>query len=422
VKRWIWILIVIVAIGVFITWRAFSLSVPHRPDVAATPEMVKRGEYLAQAGDCISCHTAPGHEAFAGGREFDLGNMGKLYSPNITPDRETGIGDWSDDDFRSAMQIGVGKGGEHLYPAFPYASFTLVSDDDVLAIKAYLLSLKPVHSVPPPDAMPFPYNQRWLMAFWSWMFDSNERFVADGGQSPQWNRGKYLVEGLGHCGECHTPRNILQARKSSEAYAGAVTQGWKAYDISPDQQTGIGAWTEAAMEAYLSNGFAEAHGPASGPMAEAISNSLRHLTTDDIHSMVVYLRTVKAVPATTETAASGGGQTGVASAGQSDPYLAYGRQVFAGNCANCHKPDGTASQSAYEALLGSHTVSDPQAINLTQVVLYGSTLETPNGRVNMPAFGKSHSDTEIAALVDYVSAQLGGHSAGLTPEDIAKRR
>jgi mono/diheme cytochrome c family protein len=138
--------------------------------------------------------------------------------------------------------------------------------------------------------------------------------------------------------------------------------------------------------------------------------------------MVVYLRTVKAVPATTEAAASGGGQAGVASAGQSDPYLAYGRQVFAGNCANCHKPDGTASQSAYEALLGSHTVSDPQAINLTQVVLYGSTLETPDGRVNMPAFGKSHSDTEIAALVDYVSAQLGGHSAGLTPEDIAKRR
>src|SRR5579872_6708458 len=216
VKRGIWILIVIIAVGVFITWRAFSMSVPHRPDVAATPEMIKRGEYLVQAGDCISCHTAAGRPAFAGGREFNLGDMGKLYSPNITPDRETGIGAWSDDDFRSAMQVGVGKGGEHLYPAMPYASFTLVTDEDALAIKAYLFSLKPVHSVPPDDAMRFPYSQRWLMAFWSWMFDSNERFAADSGQSPQWNRGKYLVEGLAHCSECHTPRNMLQARKSSQ--------------------------------------------------------------------------------------------------------------------------------------------------------------------------------------------------------------
>lgn len=420
-KRALWVLIVLIAIGVLITWRAFSMSVPHHPDVAATPETIKRGEYLVQAGDCVSCHSAPGHTEFAGGREFDLADMGKLYSPNITPDRDTGIGTWSDDDFRSAMQIGVGKGGEHLYPAFPYASFTLVSDDDVLAIKAYLFSLKPVRSETPANAMRFPYNQRWLMAFWSWMFDSNERFVADSGQSPEWNRGKYLVEGLGHCGECHTPRNMLQARKSSEPYGGAVTQGWKAYDISSDQQSGIGAWTPQAMEAYLSTGFAEGHGPASGPMAEAISNSLRHLTVDDVHSMVVYLRTVKAVPDQTASASSPG-RAGVATAAQADPYLAYGRQVFAGNCANCHKPDGSASQSAYEALQGSRTVSDPQAINLTQVVLYGSTLETPNGRVNMPAFGKSHSDTEVAALVDFVSAQLGGHSAGLKPEEIAKRR
>jgi mono/diheme cytochrome c family protein len=421
VKRWIWALIVIVAIGVFVTWRAFSMSVPHRADVAATPEMVKRGEYLVQAGDCISCHTAAGHEAFAGGREFDLGDMGKLYSPNITPDRETGIGSWSDDEFRAAMQIGIAKGGEHLYPAFPYASFTLVSDDDALAIKAYLFSLKPVHSAAPENAMRWPYNQRWLMAFWSWMFDSNERFVADSGQSAQWNRGKYLVEGLAHCSECHTPRNILQARKGSEAYAGAITQGWKAYDISPDQQTGIGSWTQDAMQSYLATGFAEGHGPASGPMAEAISNSLRHLTKDDIESMVVYLRSVKAVSAATATVASAG-HAGEANAAQADPYLAYGRQLFAGNCANCHRPDGTASQSAYEALLGSRTVSDPQAINLTQVVLFGSTLESPTGHINMPAFGKSHTDTEIAAVVDFVSAQIGGRSAGLTAEDIAKRR
>ena len=219
------------------------MSVEHRADVAATPDMVKRGEYLVQAADCVSCHTVPGNEPFAGGRVFDLGNMGKLYSPNITPDKETGIGSWSDDDFRSALQLGIGKGGVHLYPALPYASFSGITDDDALAIKAYLFSLKPVHSTPPTNAMRFPYDQRWLMAYWSWLFNPNVRFTPHPEQSAQWNRGRYLVENLAHCGECHTPRNFLQGRKGSEAFAGAVTQGWKAYNISSDHDAGVGGWT-----------------------------------------------------------------------------------------------------------------------------------------------------------------------------------
>jgi mono/diheme cytochrome c family protein len=415
-KRWIWIPVIIILAGIVVTIRAFSIGVTHRPDVPATADMVKRGAYLVQAADCISCHTAAGGEAFAGGREFDLGNMGRLYSPNITPDKDTGIGTWSDDDFRAALQLGIGKGGVHLYPAFPYASFTKLTDDDALAIKAYLFSLKPVHNTPPANAMSFPYDQRWLMAYWSWLFDSNERLNADSSKSPEWNRGRYLVEALGHCGECHTERNFLQATSGSKALGGAITQGWKAYDITPDK-SGIGGWTDEDLVSYLSTGFAKDHGPASGPMAEAISNSLSRLPTEDIRAIVTYLRSGQPVASTVEVASADG-----STASATEANLAYGRAVFARSCANCHKLDGSGTQSQYEALKGSETVSDPQATNLAQIVLDGSTLQLPSGHVQMLGFGHGLTDVDIAAVVNYVSQQLGGHSANLTPKDIAARR
>src|SRR6185312_11091573 len=415
-KRWIWIPVVIVLAGIAITIRAFSMGVTHRADVPATPDMVKRGAYLVQAADCISCHTKEGGEAFAGGREFDLGSMGKLYSPNITPDKDTGIGTWSDDDFRAALQLGIGKGGVHLYPAFPFASFTKLTDDDALAIKAYLFSLKPVHYAPPADAMNFPYDQRWLMAYWSWLFDSNERFKPDSTKPAAWNQGKYLVEALGHCGECHTERNFLQATSGSKALGGAITQKWKAYDITPDK-SGIGDWTDEELASYLSMGFAKDHGPASGPMAEAISNSLSRLPAEDIHAIVTYLRSVKPVASTVAVAAV----DGPAPTSQ-DANLGYGRAVFARSCANCHKLDGSGTQSQYEALKGSETVSDPQGTNLTQIVLYGSSLQLPTGHVQMLGFGRGLTDIDVAAVVNYVTQQLGGHSANLTPKDIAARR
>jgi mono/diheme cytochrome c family protein len=414
-KRWIWIPVVIVLAGVFVTWRAFSMSVAHRADVPATPEMVMRGEYLVRAADCVSCHTVSGHEPFSGGREFDLGSLGKLYSPNITPDKDTGIGNWSDDDFRAALQLGIGKGGVHLYPAFPYASFTLLSDDDVLAIKAYLFSLKPVRAVPPPNAMRFPYNQRFLMAYWSWLFDPDTRLTQDSSKPSEWNHGRYLVEALGHCGECHTARNLLQGMERSKAYAGAITQKWKAYDITSDKAMGIGGWSDQALVSYLSTGFAKGHGPASGPMAEAISNSLRFLPTADIQAIVAYLRSLGPIPSAVPVAAA------------DDPPatgadLNYGRQVYARECANCHHPDGSGTQSEYEALHGSETVTDPQAINLTQAVLYGSSIDTANGHVEMLGFGGGLSDTDVAAVVNFAAQQLGGHSPDLSPQDIAARR
>jgi mono/diheme cytochrome c family protein len=414
-KRVLWVLVVIVVVGALISWRAFSGSVAHRPDVAATPDRVKRGEALARAADCVSCHTVPGRAEFAGGREFDLGNMGKLYSPNITADKETGIGTWSDDDFRAALQLGVGKGGVHLYPAFPYASFTQLSDDDVLAIKAYLFSLQPVHNAPPQNAMNFPYNQRWLMAYWGWLFNSNERMTNDAAQSPEWNRGRYLVEALGHCQECHTPRNLLQGLDHGKAYGGAVAQKWKAYDISSDKQSGVGGWSDQALAGYLASGFAENHGPAAGPMAEVISNSLRFLPTEDIHAMVTYLRSVKDVPSAVPAKSTPANAA-------TDAQLALGRQVFARECANCHRLNGEGTQSPYEALKGSETVSDPQGVNLTQVVLNGSVLETPNGRVSMLGFGHGLTDAEVAAVVNFTGQALAGHAANLAAQDVDTRR
>jgi mono/diheme cytochrome c family protein len=413
-KRWIWIPVVIIVAGALITWRAFSVSVAHRADVPVTPEMVKRGEYLVRAADCVSCHTTADQAPFSGGREFDLGSMGKLYSPNITPDKETGIGIWSDDDFRAALQLGTGKGGVHLYPAFPYASFTQLSDDDALAIKAYLFSLQPVHAVAPANAMSFPYNQRWLMAYWSWLFDSNQRLADDPAKPSEWNHGRYLVEALGHCGECHTSRNLLQGLQRSKAYAGAITQKWKAYDITPDKATGLGDWSDDDLATYLSTGFAQGHGPAAGPMAEAVSNSLRFLPPTDIHAIVTYLRSLAPIA------------SAVPAVAQADPprpgSRSYGQEVYARACANCHRLDGSGTQSAYEALHGSATVSDPQAINLTQAVLNGSIIDTANGRVRMLGFGGGLSDMDVAAVVNYAAQQLGGHSPGLTPQDIAARR
>ncbi len=194
------------------------------PAELRTADLVKRGEYLTKAADCEICHTTEGGQPFAGGRAFKT-PFGTLYSPNITADKATGIGDWSDADFIRAVHQGIGKDGSHLYPAFPYESYTLLTDDDVRAIKAYLFSLPAVHAPTPANALAFPFNQRWLMAFWSAFYNPDQRFQPREDRSPDWNRGAYLVEALGHCGDCHTPRNLAQALDNRRKFAGTVTAG-----------------------------------------------------------------------------------------------------------------------------------------------------------------------------------------------------
>src|SRR6202043_1420413 len=254
------------------------------------------------------CHTAPGGAAYAGGLAFPL-PFGTLYSTNITPDKDTGIGSYSDQDFLDALRRGKRRDGAHLYPAMPFTSYTYITDADGLAIKAYLFSLPAVHATAPDDTLKFPYNQRWAMVFSSALFNANARFAPNTDRSAEWNRGAYIAEALAHCGECHTPRSLALALDNRKKFAGAVTAGWRAFNISSDKTTGIGAWRDQDLASYLATGHADGRGTASGPMGEAVDHRLSRLAPEDIRAVVAYLRTIPAIaspdlPATLAAAAS----------------------------------------------------------------------------------------------------------------------
>ena len=220
------------------------------PASLAKASLVERGAYLAQAADCMACHTTQGGKPYAGGLGFKL-PFGTLYSTNITPDKETGIGNYSDQDFLNAVHRGIRRDGARLYPAMPFTSYTYMTDADALAIKAYLFSLPPVRAAAPANTLTFPFNQRWAMNFWSALFNPDTRFEPDTSKSPEWNRGAYLAEALAHCGECHTPRNLAFALNNRKKFAGAVTAGWRAFNIRSDKTTGIGAWRDDDLVSYL---------------------------------------------------------------------------------------------------------------------------------------------------------------------------
>jgi len=383
-------------------------------------DLVKRGEYLTKAADCEVCHTTEGGQRFAGGRAFKT-QFGTLYSPNITADPETGIGGWSDADFIRAVRTGVAKDGSHLYPAFPYESYTLLADDDVRAIKAYLFSLPTAHARAPANALAFPFNQRWLMGFWSAFYNPDQRFQPHEDRSPEWNRGAYLAEGLAHCGDCHTPRNLAQALDNRQKFAGTVTQGWRAYNITSHQASGIGAWSDDEVAAYISTGHAVGRGSAGGPMAEAVDVSLSTLSPSDIHAIVAYLRSVPAIstpdlPAPRATPAS---DMPKAMAASFDPR---GKQVFEGACASCHSWSGVSLLVNEATLTGDRAVNDASAVNVAQIVISGERRLTPHGVVMMPAFGRAYSDVEIAAVANYVTARFGARGSSLSAKDVAQLR
>ena len=380
-----------------------------------------RGRYLTHAADCVACHTAKGGKEFAGGLAFKT-PFGVLYAPNITPDPETGIGAWSDAEFIKAMHEGVGRGGKKLYPAFPYASYTYLTNEDVLAIKAYLFSLPPVKSTPPENDLSFPFNQRSLMSVWAMLFNPNERFKPAPEQSAEWNRGAYLVEALGHCGECHTPRNAMQALDNQKKFAGAVTVGWKAYNITSDPASGVGDWSNEQLAQYLSSGHAEGRGTATGPMGEAVDFSLRHLSPSDIHSIVAYLRSVPAIQSSNAPPKAAGPAPHEHKQMLVQTVDPRGKQIFEGACVTCHDWNGSGPLTSYATLTGSRSINDPSAVNVAQVVMSGAQRVGNNGTVFMPAFGHAYSDTEIAAVANYVTARFGGKGAELTAARVAELR
>jgi len=389
------------------------------PDDLRSASLVERGEYLARAADCGVCHTAQGAEPFAGGRPFVL-PFGTMYSTNITPDADTGIGAYTDADFLNALHKGVGRGNVNLYPAMPYASYTYMADADALAIKAYLFSLKPIKAAAPQNTLAFPFNQRSLMRIWSALFDPDRRYEPNVERDAAWNRGAYLAEALGHCGECHTPRNLAFALDNRHKFAGTVQAGWRAYNITPDRSSGVGAWSDADLAHYLS-GHADARGTASGPMGEAVDASLEYLEAGDLAALVAYVRSVPGV-ATADLPEPRAAPADASFAQGGSAASPAGRTVYAGACAGCHGWTGISPGIAAATLTGTRAVNDATAINVAQVVIHGGERRAPAGPSNMPAFGSTYSDSEIASVANYVTARFGAKGSELTAESIAKLR
>jgi mono/diheme cytochrome c family protein len=401
-------------------------SYQGRDPTGVPPELkaasaIERGQYLTRAADCVVCHTAKNGVPFAGGLAFVL-PFGTLYSTNITPDSETGIGEYSDSDFLGAVHKGVGRGHTPLYPAMPYASYTYMSDDDALAIKAHLFSLKPVHQAAPQNNLVFPFNQRALMWVWSALFNPDKRFEPRVARSPEWNRGAYLVEALAHCGECHTPRNLFEALNNRAKFAGAVQAGWRAYNITPDPASGVGAWNDGEIAQYLSLGHADGHGTATGPMGEAVDESLSYLAQSDITAMVAYLRSLPAVATSDLPVANARAASSLHTEGVAATLNPQGKAVYEGACASCHGWSGVSPVIRFATLTGARAVNDSTANNVAQVILSGAR-RAPNGdSANMPAFGGAYSDYEIASVANYVTARFGTQASTLTGERVAKMR
>jgi mono/diheme cytochrome c family protein len=429
------LLIVIVAL-VIIGGVALALlsrtdgSAGIAPALAGAPTsatVVARGEYLTKAADCIACHTVgETGKPFAGGVAFKL-PFGTIYSSNITADPTYGIGAYTDDDFVRAVREGLRRDGQHLYPAFPYTSYTQLSRDDVLAIKAYLWTLPPAAEPNRPNELGFPFSQRWAMTFWNAAFFKSARFAADPAKSAEWNSGAYLATALGHCAECHTPRNFGFGLEHGRELAGEELQGWRAYNITSDPQYGIGSWSDDQIQAYLTTGRAPTHASAGGPMLEAVAHSLQFLNPTDATALVAYLRTAPAHEGKHPISIDAQPSAVLASnATLPSPEELRGESaglaLFAGACAGCHQWNGSGRETPYASLQGTRSVNDPRAENVTAAILHGAKMRVGDSDVFMPAFADAYSNAEVAALANYVVAHFGGKQGSVTAADVAARR
>jgi mono/diheme cytochrome c family protein len=367
------------------------------PAVNATTQIINNGEYLARAGDCVACHTQPGGKEFAGGRPMPT-PFGALYVPNITPDEETGIGIWTADDFYRMMHTGVSRDGTLLYPAMPFASYTKVTRADSDAIYAYLMSVPPVKQKNRPHELKFPFNNRDLLLGWRTLYFREGEYVPDTKQSAQWNRGGYLVQGLGHCAMCHTAINALGGSSESKAFEGGMipNQNWYAPSLTSNHEAGLGNWEIQDIADLLQVGISH-RGTTYGPMAEVVYNSLQYMSDDDIRAMAVYL---KALPQRDSEAPP------TSQARLVDPgVMELGRKVYAKQCAVCHGDEGKGHPPAYPPLAGNQSITMASPVNSIRMVLNGGyppgTKKNPRPH-GMPPFNHILNDDEVAAVVTYI--------------------
>ena len=375
---------------------------------AFNPRLVARGRELAAIGDCAGCHTRAGGAPFAGGVALAT-PFGTIFGTNITPDAKSGIGGWSEEAFRRAMREGVSRDGRHLYPAFPYDHFTLLADDDIRALYAFLMTREPASGKAPDNELRFPFNLRPLIAGWKALYFREARYRPEASKSAQWNRGAYLVAGLGHCGACHTPRNRLGAEQKNRTLAGGMIEGWYAPALNEASPSPI-PWTAADLAAYLSSGIAERHAIAGGPM-QAVTHELGHASQDDVRAIAAYLQSAMG-PTTGErearakaalerarrepsTAAGPGGEP-------HDATLQLGKTLYVNACASCHEAGrGISSSGALELPLAV-ALYEPEPASLLNIIRDG--IRPPDGEPGrwMPAFRGAFTDQELTALVAYL--------------------
>lgn len=408
------------------SWNACAAA----PD-SANAGLVQRGRYLATAGDCIACHTAPGGRAMAGGLALPT-PLGTIVSTNITPSKTYGIGNYTQAQFSAALRAGIRADGRHLYPAMPYTSYALVSDDDASALYAYFMQgVAPVDAAPPQQTrLPFPFNLRLSMALWNLLFLDSKPFVADAGKSPEWNRGAYLARGLAHCSACHTPRNMLMAEKKSLELAGGEVGAWYAPNITSDPNSGVGGWSEQELIDYLRLGHVAGKAQTAGPMAEAIDHSLRHLSEDDLRAMAGYLKTV---PARREAADTRPVYAWGAAADElhsirgvalpSDPSRMTGPQLYDAHCATCHQARGQGSfDGGLPPLFHNTALGRTNTNNLVMVLLEGIQRQGDTSEVLMPGFKKELSDQQIATLGAYLARHYGNPKAQISAAQVKTLR
>lgn len=378
-------------------------------------QRIERGRYLARVGNCMGCHTVSGGQPYAGGTPIPT-RFGTLYGPNITPDVQAGIGSWDSDDFWRALHNGKSKDGSLLYPAFPYTEYTRISRADADALYAFLRTVEPSSQPSRAHTLDFPYDQRWLLAFWrAWYFEPGE-LPADPSQSDQWNRGRYLVTGLGHCVACHAPRNRLGATVGETLSGGMIEGlGWYAPSLMNEPVHGVGDWTAEDIAMLLRTGVAPLS-TASGPMAEVVLGSTQYLSAPDAQAIGVYLKSQPASPQARQAEPV---------ARPSSAVMDLGARLYSQHCAQCHQDQGQGSGLAWPALAGNPSVTAPSAVNAIRMVLDGgyapATAANPRPH-GMPPFGPLLADNDIAALVSFIRFSWGNQASAVSAFDVKRVR
>ena len=390
------------------------------------PGLVKRGEYLSHVADCAACHTAPGGKPFAGGLGMQT-PMGTIYSTNITPDRRDGIGAYSYADFERAVRRGVRADGQPLYPAMPYVSYAITSDDEIKALYAYFMSsVQPVAQANAATTIPWPANMRWPLAYWQLMFARPRAFQPDPALDPVARRGAYLVEGFAHCGACHTPRGLAFQEKAlgddagRHFLSGSVLEGWYAKNLR-DEGTGLATWSEAEIVEFLRTGRTD-RTAAFGGMADVVQHSTQHMTSDDLQAMAHYL---KQLPARDGRAARWQPGPDLTTARLRDgDYGTPGALGYSEHCQACHRADGRGAPRVYPALAGNSIVFADDPSSLIQVTLAGGRMpDTPHDRMafTMPGFANVSND-ELAGILTFIRNGWGNHASAVSADDIARMR